>query len=408
MKKVVWAWARMLAGVGILGVLLHRLGEGAFLDGLRVIDPATLLAAVGIGVLTTVFSAWRWCLAARGVGITLRMRTAVADYYQSLFLNATLPGGLLGDVNRAVRNGRDSGSVGRGIRAVVLERAAGQITLFAVGAVALVTYPSVLLTASHKDLAPSPAVLAVAGAALLVAAFAVVRAARRPGSRVGRAVRTMTSDVRRGLLARGTWPGVVVSSVIVLGGHLATVLLAARAAGATASPLKLLPFAVLALVAMTLPLSIGGWGPREGVTAWAFGAAGLGATEGLTTAVVYGLFAFAAAMPGVAVLAVRWAANLRRTPAAAVARSQPAPVGSAPVDPAPVDPAAAGSVPVDPAPVGSAPVDPAPIGSAPVHSAPVDPAAVGSAAVHDDRLAGDARVGRRAEVDDRAGDLVCV
>ncbi|WP_203928331.1 lysylphosphatidylglycerol synthase transmembrane domain-containing protein [Virgisporangium ochraceum] len=347
----------MLVGVGILGVLLHRLGEGAFLDGLRVIEPTTLLAAVGIGVLTTVFSAWRWCLAARGIGIALPMRTAVADYYQSLFLNATLPGGLLGDVNRAVQNGRSSGSVGRGIRAVVLERSAGQITLFLVGAVVLVAYPSMLLAASDVVTVPGPA-LAAAGATLAATAFAVTRA-RRPHSRVGRAVRTMTSDVRQGLLARRTWPGVVVSSAIVLGGHLATFLLAARAAGATAPLLKLLPFAVLALVAMTLPLSIGGWGPREGVTAWAFGAAGLGAAEGLTTAVVYGLFAFAAAMPGVAVLVARWIVRLRRTPA-------------------------------------------------PVDAAPADPAPIGSAAVDQERLPGDAGVGPRAEVDDRSGHLVGV
>jgi uncharacterized membrane protein YbhN (UPF0104 family) len=308
MKKAIWAWARMLVGVGILGVLLHKLGQGAFVDGLRVIEPTTLVAALAIGVLTTVLSAWRWCLAARGIGITLPMRTAVADYYQSLFLNATLPGGLLGDVNRAVQNGKSSGSVGRGIRAVVLERSAGQITLFLVGAVTLVVYPSVLLGVSL----PGPALLAVVGGALAVAAIVVVGAVRRPSSRIGRAVRTMGSDVRRGLLARGTWPGVVASSAIILGGHLATFLLAARAAGATASVSKLLPLAVLALVAMTLPLSIGGWGPREGVTAWAFGAAGLGATEGLTTAVVYGLFAFAAAMPGVAILVVRWFARLRK------------------------------------------------------------------------------------------------
>jgi uncharacterized membrane protein YbhN (UPF0104 family) len=366
MKKAIWAWTRMLVGVGILGVLLHRLGEGAFLDGLRVIEPTTLLAALGICVLTTVFSAWRWCLAARGIGIALPVRTAIADYYQSLFLNATLPGGLLGDVNRAVQNGKSSGSVGRGIRAVVLERSAGQLTLFVVGAVTLVAYPSVLLAASDSFSVPGPALLTVAGGVLVAVAFVVVRG-RRPGSRLQhfgrRALRTMTSDIRRGLLARGTWPGVVASSAIVVCGHLGTFLLAARAAGATEPWPKLLPLAVLALVAMTLPLSIGGWGPREGVTAWAFGAAGLGATQGLTTAVVYGLFAFAAAMPGVVVLVVRWASRLRRNPDAATVSTVST-------------------------------VD------------TVD--SVDSAAIHEDGLAGDTGVGGRAEVDDRTRHLVGV
>ena len=52
---------------------------------------------------------------------------------------------------------------------------------------------------------------------------------------------------------------------------------------------------------MVLP-SVGGWGPREGVTAWAFGAAGLGVQRGVTTAVVYGVMVFVACLPGAVVL----------------------------------------------------------------------------------------------------------
>jgi hypothetical protein len=68
---------------------------------------------------------------------------------------------------------------------------------------------------------------------------------------------------------------------------------------------------LLALLAMTLPVNIGGWGPREGVTAWAFGTVGLGASLGLTIAVVYGLLAFVASAPGAGVLLVRWVNRLR-------------------------------------------------------------------------------------------------
>jgi hypothetical protein len=105
---------------------------------------------------------------------------------------------------------------------------------------------------------------------------------------------------------------VTLSSVLVLAGHLAMFVLAARAAGSSASVVRLLPLALLALLAMGLPLNIGGWGPREGATAWAFGAAGLGAGMGLTVAVIYGVLSFAASLPGAAVLVVRWGAALRR------------------------------------------------------------------------------------------------
>lgn len=307
---VLWPWVRVLAGAGIIALLLWRLGTAAFLDGLRVIDAPTLLIGLGLGLMSTVASAWRWSLVARGLGIRLPLGGAIADYYRALFLNAALPGGVLGDVHRAVRHGRDVGDVGRAVRAVVLERCAGQVVLVTVGAVVLLSGPTPVPSGLRPAETPwaLTAEIAVAGAAVaLLAWFAV----RRAGSWWGRMSRGVVADVRAGLLGRGIWPGVAISSVVVLAGHLATFVVAARAAGATAPLTRLLPLMLLALLAMAVPVNIGGWGPREGVAAWAFGVAGLGAAQGLTTAVVYGLLAFVASLPGAGVLAVRWIARLR-------------------------------------------------------------------------------------------------
>ena len=84
------------------------------------------------------------------------------------------------------------------------------------------------------------------------------------GTRGGRAVHR---DVRDGLL--GPWPGVVAASLLALVGHVATFLVAARTAGVTAPLADLLPLALLVLVAMGIPANVAGWGPREGVAAWA-------------------------------------------------------------------------------------------------------------------------------------------
>jgi uncharacterized membrane protein YbhN (UPF0104 family) len=294
------------AGVAILGVLLWRLGTGVFLDGLRRIDGTSLVLALGIGLVTTVFSAWRWALVARGLRIRLPFGPAVADYYRALFLNAALPGGILGDVHRAVRHGQSEGDVGRGVKAVVLERAAGQIALFAVGAVVLLTMPSPVL-AEARHLAPLAALAAVGALAVVLA----LRMNRAAPSRRGRKLRGTLAEAREGLLSRRNGPGVIVSSAVVLAGYVAMFVLAARVAGAAASVAVLLPLAVLALLAMGLPLNVGGWGPREGVTAWAFGAAGLGAGRGLAVAVVYGVLSLAASLPGLIVLVARWYTGLR-------------------------------------------------------------------------------------------------
>ncbi|MBB4711274.1 uncharacterized membrane protein YbhN (UPF0104 family) [Streptomyces luteogriseus] len=309
-----------VAGIVILGVLFWRLGTGVFVDGLRRIDGMSLLLALGIGLVTTVCSAWRWAIVARGLRIRLPFGPAVADYYRALFLNAALPGGVLGDVHRAVRHGQSEGDVRRGVKAVVLERAAGQIALFAVGAVVLLTMPSPVLAESrHVALL---AALAVLGALAVVLALRMNRTAP---SRRGRKLRALLAETRHGLLSRENGPGVVVSSVVVLAGYVAMFVLAARVAGTAASVAVLLPLAVLALLAMGLPLNVGGWGPREGVTAWAFGAAGLGAGRGLAVAVVYGVLSLVASLPGLIVLVARWYAGLRAGTGATAQAPAPAP-----------------------------------------------------------------------------------
>ncbi|WP_018587245.1 lysylphosphatidylglycerol synthase transmembrane domain-containing protein [Salinispora arenicola] len=296
-RGTVWAWARTLGGVGVLALLLGQVGIGPFLDGVRLITVPVLAAALAIGGLTTVCGAWRWSLVAGGLGVRLPLRTAVAHCYRAVFLNATLPGGILGDVHRAVCHGRDTGDLGRGIRAVVWERTAGQVVLAVVAVMVLAAFPS-----PARPYVPV-ATAALAGAGLGVALLVRVRPAG--SSRWARAVRTAVSDIRAGLLTRRTWLGVLLASTLAVAGHLATFVLAARTAGSTAPLSLLLPLTLLALLAMGVPANVAGFGPREGVAAWAFGAAGLSAAEGVATAMVYGALVLVASLPGAAVLAVR-------------------------------------------------------------------------------------------------------
>jgi uncharacterized membrane protein YbhN (UPF0104 family) len=175
-----------MGGAAVLVVLVWRLGTVPFLSGVRTISVWSIAAAAGIAVLTTVCCAWRWSIVARGLGVRVPLRTAIAAYYRSQFLNTTLPGGMLGDVHRGVRHGRDVGDLGRGLRAVAWERSAGQVIQIVVAVVVLLILPS---------------------------------------------------------------------------------------------PVQMLPLAMIVLLAMGVPTNIAGWGPREGVAAWAFGAAGASGSE---------------------------------------------------------------------------------------------------------------------------------
>jgi hypothetical protein len=177
---------------------------------------------------------------------------------------------------------------------VAWERSAGQVV-------------QVVLTVALLLVLPSPvhAAMPLVAVTLIAAAACVAVAAhgRPPAgtSRWARLRRAVARDLREALLARRAWPAIALASALIVAGHTATFLIAARSAGVTAPPSELLPLALLVIQAAALP-NIGGWGPREGATAWAFAAAGLGASLGVATAVVYGVMVFVASLPGAAVL----------------------------------------------------------------------------------------------------------
>ena len=174
----------------------------------------------------------------------------------------------------------------------------------------------VVLTVVVLLVLPSPvhSAMPVVAIAAVVATLVVVLVARAlPGGdhSVAARVRTVLGrDIRDALLARGAWRSIALASTLVVAGHAATFVIAARTAGSTAPLTQMLPIALLAMIGMVLP-SAAGWGPREGVTAWAFGAAGLGVQQGVTTAVVYGVMVFVACLPGAVVLLVAWFRRIR-------------------------------------------------------------------------------------------------
>ncbi|MFC5291183.1 lysylphosphatidylglycerol synthase transmembrane domain-containing protein [Actinokineospora guangxiensis] len=311
-----WPAVRVLAGVAILAALVWRFGAGAFLDGLASVTPGAVVAALGIGVATTVVCALRWRLFAHRLGLPLGLPTAVADYYGSLAVNAVLPAGVLGDVHRAVSHGARVGALGRGVRAVVWERGIGQAVLVAVTAAVVVAHlvgtgplPTVAGAAGGGAAGGGVADGSVVGGGaevwgLLwgVVGVVVVLAVGVLVARKRRWVRVVVEDVR----AMG-W-GLVVGaglSVVAVVGYVGLFFVAAGAAGVGVAVGDSLVLAATALLVMAVPLSVGGWGPREAYLAAAFGVLGYDAADGVRTSVVYGVLALVSAAPGFVVLAVR-------------------------------------------------------------------------------------------------------
>ncbi|WP_084613610.1 lysylphosphatidylglycerol synthase transmembrane domain-containing protein [Roseicyclus elongatus] len=308
---------RLLQGLVAVGLLalLWRAADGP--DAARRLATADWRwLALGFLALSaqTLLSALRWRLTARQLGIALGKAQAISEYYLSQIVNQSLPGGVIGDAGRALRSRGQAGLMAAG-QAVVFERLAGQIAMFLMLATAFV---ATLVVPGGLDwprwLAWPVAIFLACGACLPLLAMA---ATHLPGA-AGRSGRSLWQALHRALAARGALLGQVLLSVGTTVCNLAAFAFCARAVGIDLGLAAIAALVPLILFTMLVPISISGWGLREGAAAALFPLAGATASGGLATSVAFGLTFAAAVLPGFLMLllgprAKRWKTGQERT-----------------------------------------------------------------------------------------------
>jgi uncharacterized membrane protein YbhN (UPF0104 family) len=263
--------ARCVIPLLLLAALVKRLGADPFERSLHVLAPGPIAAALALGLVTTVAQALRWRTVALAYGSAggLTRGRAVTECYRSGFLNSVLPGGVLGD---AIRAWRQRPSCERGLRTsaqvVIRERVVGTTLL--------------LLSVSIVTLPLNPWVSLIVLAAAAVAGLVAVPTLRRL--------------TRRDQLAVVGW------SLLSTAALVTKFFVAAATLHTVHGPRDTITLALIALAGMSVPLGVGGFGPREAVAAVAFSAVGLSADAGVTTAAAYGVLAAVSATPGALVM----------------------------------------------------------------------------------------------------------
>jgi glycosyltransferase 2 family protein len=294
-------WMPRVAAVALLALTASRVDLGAAAERLGSTRLPWLVLAFALSALPILLSAWRWRYTAGRLGLPIAWGWAWREYYVSLLLNQVLPGGVLGDVLRAMRHRRSLGvSEARGavVNAVVFERASNQ---FVVWGWAIALGP--IWVGKGAQAWPGWP-WAAAAVALLAGAMALGRGRLgATGAWAGRAASLAWRDGRRVFVQRGSgFAHVAVSALIfVLFG--AVFWCASAATGAPLDLAKALRIIPLVLAASTLPLTPSGWGVREVAAAALYGAEGLSPAAGAAASVAYGLVSLAATLPGAIFLA---------------------------------------------------------------------------------------------------------
>ena len=291
--------ARLCVSFGLLIALAKWLEVSEIADRLAQMQPSWIGLALALSVAQVAASAWRWRFTAGRLGIELPFSIAVREYYLAMFLNQVIPGGVVGDVSRAWRHARAQALLGSAsgpaVRAVILERASGQMVMAMVALLSVASWPLGLGVTWWWGM------LAVGA---VVSGFWYWVRDLNDTSLVGRFWR----DARLALFAGLAFPLQFASSVLVVATCLITYVLAARAIGVETPLLVLAPLVAPVLLTMLIPVTVGGWGLREGAAALLWGVAGLAVVDGVSISVAYGILVLLSTLPGGLVLALGSAA----------------------------------------------------------------------------------------------------
>lgn len=303
------AW-RIAATVAILAALAWFLDVRAIGSALAGADALPVLIALTLVQAQIVLSAWRWRLIAERLELHLPLGLATGEYYIASLLNLVLPGGVPGDALRAVRLAKSAAVPAWRpvVRSIVLERAAGQLALAGVMVAGFAAWP-LLLEGRVPVEATWLAVSVLVLGCMIVLMLAVL--ARGGPAAVRSAVAGLGVDLRRALVSDGAWLKQGILNLTIVASYVATFALAAAALGHPLPWVGWLTVVPVVLFSMVVPVTVGGWGVREGIAASLWSLLGLDPTIGFATSVLYGLIAVIGSLPGAAFLVVRLRGDAR-------------------------------------------------------------------------------------------------
>ncbi|MBT2785331.1 flippase-like domain-containing protein [Halomonas sp. ISL-106] len=300
---------RLVISLALLGAVALWVEPQAIVAEVQGFSAEWVVLALVISTLQIMLCAWRWQFTAGLIDVPLRFAYALREYYLALLVNQLLPGGVLGDAGRAHRHATQTQSRGRAWRAVIIERASGQVAVVVLTLTALLLSPlwhtalgGAMITV--VGLSAMAALAVIAGSGLLLRQRFNHWLARLPNW-----CQALARDVKRGLLQRGVWLPQLLSSLVIVLSYGLVMVCAARAIGVEMPALQVLALTPALLLAMLIPFSVAGWGLREGAAAGVWALVGLPSAQGVAVSLAYGLLVLLASLPGI------WVALSRRASA---------------------------------------------------------------------------------------------
>ena len=281
----------------LIGFLFASVDWSMVLKRLAQLDLGEGIVCLAILALQVALTGQRWRMIARIIGVVFGFGAAVRMLVIGLFFNQTLPSSIGGDAVRAWLVTREGASFGRGVAVVLSDRVFALLVLVAVMAA---TLPLMYSRVGDGAARTGMTVLAIGGLAG-IAVFLVVGegvSALLQRWRITRPLGHLAADFRRLFNNLPTVAALVALSAIV---HIGTVLAVLALADGLDIEVGFVDCLVLMppiLLATMIPLSIAGWGVREGAMVIGFGFVGVSPADALALSVTLGIAQLLIGLPG--------------------------------------------------------------------------------------------------------------
>ena len=272
---------------------------------LDVAEIGTAIAQIPIGVIGVAFMAifvqtflvaMRWRIIMHAIGGELGYRSAVEAVLVGLFFNQGLPSSLGGDTVRVWQVHGAGTPLRIAVRSVVIDRLVGLLAL------AILAGAGLPLLATRVGSGPLWGLAALlAGGGILGVAFLTFAGkplASLGPERLAGFVADLANDLRTVLGQPGLVGPVVGSALLAHCLTLVAVMLLAQSLGLTFGLADALALVPSVLIVSVLPISLAGWGVREGTMVAFFSAAGFIGPEPFAISILIGLLVLANGLIG--------------------------------------------------------------------------------------------------------------
>jgi uncharacterized membrane protein YbhN (UPF0104 family) len=281
--------------VGMLLFVLRQVDLAALRGTLAAMDRALLALGLLQMLIIPFLGGVRWQLVLFATKAGGRNWPLSRLFWISMLFIQVLPSTVGGDVVRVFMMWRSGTSLGVAVNSVVLERVSMMITL--IGFVALL-FP---LLASRVVVWIAPALLigSIAGLIVLMSADRFLQ--HLPDRRVVRAVAGLSADARR-LYLSSFGPCLIVVCVVTLSNLCLAAWWIELSLALPPSFADYLVFIPVVTVVTLPPVSVGGWGVREGALIALFALVGVPSHSALAFSVLFGFLGIVASLPALACL----------------------------------------------------------------------------------------------------------